>query len=180
MIVTLRYRLLGYCDNGYCHKLVTACGHRMAHRKWKETKLQPGTAGPGNMLGCCLFYFHFLLGLFYVRRLYGCDSWQFINRGLLFHTSSVTPHAKPLEYRGRLCPIFLSFFQFPGRNAAAYYISRKERSEECREFCFSTARNSTMWRRANATHDRRRWNVGEDIGKRGIWTKYLGELRGNL
>ena len=38
----------------------TACGHRMAHRKWKETKLQPGTAGPGNMLGCCLVSFHFL------------------------------------------------------------------------------------------------------------------------
>ena len=38
----------------------TACGHRMAHRKWKETKLQPGTAVPGNMLGCCLVYFHFL------------------------------------------------------------------------------------------------------------------------
>ena len=32
----------------------------MADRKWKETKLQPGTAGPGNMLGCCLLYFHFL------------------------------------------------------------------------------------------------------------------------
>ena len=30
------------------------------HRKWKETKLQPGTAGLGNMLGCCLLSFHFL------------------------------------------------------------------------------------------------------------------------
>ena len=38
----------------------TACGHRIAHRKWKESKLQPGTAGPGNMLGCCLVSFHFL------------------------------------------------------------------------------------------------------------------------
>ena len=38
----------------------TACGHRMAHRKWKDTKLQPGTAGPGNMIGCCLFSFHIL------------------------------------------------------------------------------------------------------------------------
>ena len=28
----------------------TACGHRMANRKWKETKQLPGTAGPGNML----------------------------------------------------------------------------------------------------------------------------------
>ena len=26
---------------------------RMANRIWKETKQQPGTAGPGNMLGCC-------------------------------------------------------------------------------------------------------------------------------
>ena len=32
----------------------------MAHRKWKETKLQPGTAGPGNVLCCCLVSFHFL------------------------------------------------------------------------------------------------------------------------
>ena len=24
----------------------------LPHRKWKETKQQPGTAGPGNMLGC--------------------------------------------------------------------------------------------------------------------------------
>ena len=26
----------------------------MAHRKWKEIKQQPGKAGPGNILGCCL------------------------------------------------------------------------------------------------------------------------------
>ena len=32
----------------------------MAKRKWKETKHQPGTAGPGNMLHCCLVSFHFL------------------------------------------------------------------------------------------------------------------------
>ena len=38
----------------------TACRHRIAHRKWKETKLLPGTAGPGNRLGCCLIYLHFL------------------------------------------------------------------------------------------------------------------------
>ena len=31
---------------------------RMAHMIWKETKQQPGTAGPGNMLGCCLISFH--------------------------------------------------------------------------------------------------------------------------
>ena len=33
---------------------------RIAHRIWKETKQDPGTAGPGNMLGCCLISFHFL------------------------------------------------------------------------------------------------------------------------
>ena len=38
----------------------TACGHRMAHRKWKETKQQPGTAGPSNML---LSFFPFPVGL---------------------------------------------------------------------------------------------------------------------
>ena len=43
----------------------TACGHRMAHRKWKETKLQPGTAGTGNMLGCCLVSLHFLRYILY-------------------------------------------------------------------------------------------------------------------
>ena len=45
----------------------TACGQRMAHRKWKETKLQPGTAGPGNMLGCSLVSFHFLWAIHPIR-----------------------------------------------------------------------------------------------------------------
>ena len=43
----------------YKLKLCTACGHRMAYRKWKETKLQPVTAGPGIMLGCSLVSIHF-------------------------------------------------------------------------------------------------------------------------
>ena len=33
---------------------------KMAHRIWKKTKQEPGTAGPGNMLGCCLVSFRFL------------------------------------------------------------------------------------------------------------------------
>ena len=32
----------------------------LPHRKWREIQQQPGTAGPGNMLGCCLISFHFL------------------------------------------------------------------------------------------------------------------------
>ena len=39
----------------------------MAHRKWKEAKKLPGTAGPGNMLGCCLFFFHFLWAIHPIR-----------------------------------------------------------------------------------------------------------------
>ena len=44
---------LGESDSGYMVNsdkwsfwIYTACGHRMAHRKWKENKLKPGTAGP--------------------------------------------------------------------------------------------------------------------------------------
>ena len=39
----------------------------MAHRKWEEIKQQPGTAGPGNMLGCCLLPFHFLWAIHPIR-----------------------------------------------------------------------------------------------------------------
>ena len=39
----------------------------MAHRKWKEIKQQPGTAGPGNMLGCSLVSFHFLWAIHPIR-----------------------------------------------------------------------------------------------------------------
>ena len=35
---------------------------RMAQRKRKDTKQQPCTAGPGNMLGCCLMFFPFPVG----------------------------------------------------------------------------------------------------------------------
>ena len=28
----------------------------MSHRKWKETKQQPGTAGPDNIPGWCIVY----------------------------------------------------------------------------------------------------------------------------
>ena len=35
----------------------------MAYRKWKETKVHPGTAGPGNRLGCSLVSFHFLFAI---------------------------------------------------------------------------------------------------------------------
>ena len=44
------------CENYFC----IACGHRIAHRQWKETKKEPGAAGPGNRLVCCLVSFYYL------------------------------------------------------------------------------------------------------------------------
>ena len=44
-----------------CTVLVLRMAH--THRIWKETKQQPGTAEPGNMLGCCLISLHFLWGI---------------------------------------------------------------------------------------------------------------------
>ena len=42
------------------HLTPTVLVLRMAHRIWIETKQEPGTAGIGNLLGCCLVSFHFL------------------------------------------------------------------------------------------------------------------------
>ena len=38
----------------------------------KETKQQPGTAGPGNMIGCCLVYFHFLWAILWPHPVLFC------------------------------------------------------------------------------------------------------------
>ena len=69
---TLIYRTIGSFENSRLPsktQTVTPFGccstvrvDSLAHRKWKETKQQPRTAGPGNMLGCCLISFHFLWG----------------------------------------------------------------------------------------------------------------------
>ena len=45
---------------------------RMAHRKQKETKQEPGTAEPGNMLGCCLNSFHCLWAILSTSTVYDC------------------------------------------------------------------------------------------------------------
>ena len=47
----------------------TACGHRMAHKKWKETKQQPSMLPDPAVPSCSLVSFHFSCGPFYVRRL---------------------------------------------------------------------------------------------------------------
>ena len=38
----------------------TACGHRMAHRKWKQTKQKPSLLPGPAVPGCSSVYFHFL------------------------------------------------------------------------------------------------------------------------
>ena len=43
----------------------------MAHRKWKEAKQLPDTAGPGNMLGCSLVSFHFLWAILCLQAVEG-------------------------------------------------------------------------------------------------------------
>ena len=48
----------------------TGCGRRMTHMKWKETKQQPSTARPGNMLGCCLDYFHFMRAILWPHKVH--------------------------------------------------------------------------------------------------------------
>ena len=58
------------------HPPCSAFRHRIAHRKWKENKLQPGTAGPGNMLGCSLVSFHFLWAILCPQAVHVVeDSW---------------------------------------------------------------------------------------------------------
>ena len=51
-----KYPYFGY------HDTFTLCVDGLPHMKWKETKQQPCTDEPGNMLGCCLVSFHFLWG----------------------------------------------------------------------------------------------------------------------
>ena len=72
----------------FCFQLlISACGHRMAHRKWKETKLQPsmlpGPAVPGYSL-----VFSISCGPFYVGRLYthsSCISSWYMLQCIIFN-----------------------------------------------------------------------------------------------
>ena len=49
------------------HQMHTACGHRMAHRKWKETKQLPSMLPGPAVPGCCSLYFHFLWAIHPIR-----------------------------------------------------------------------------------------------------------------
>ena len=72
----------------------------LPHRKWNEIKQQPGTAGPGNLLGCCLIYFHFRWGKLFTLTV-------FISKVLYKNiTTDRTPHSVHLwtfQARGVYC-----------------------------------------------------------------------------
>ena len=60
-LAKFRITVLNVKPNGEDRREVcTACGHRMAHRKWKETKQQPSMLPGPAVPGCCLVSFHFL------------------------------------------------------------------------------------------------------------------------
>ena len=62
LLVKLKTVHTGYNAIGYTGRMGW-----MAHRKWKEAKQLPGRAGPGNMLGCSLIFFHFLWAIHPIR-----------------------------------------------------------------------------------------------------------------
>ena len=77
------HAVLGLSDELHLHLALGAfsCTGRMgwmAHRKWKEAKQLPGTAGPSNMPGCCLIYFHFLWAIHPIRPV--LHEWNGLNK----------------------------------------------------------------------------------------------------
>ena len=68
LTIMTKLRLCRYFDVHFTRSTVRV--DSLPHRKWKDTKQQPGTAGPGNMLGCCLISFHFLWAIHPIRPVY--------------------------------------------------------------------------------------------------------------
>ena len=57
----------------------TPCGHRMAHRKWKEIKQQPTLLPGPSVPGSCLVSFHFLWAILCLQAVVYCGTvgeWQ--------------------------------------------------------------------------------------------------------
>ena len=50
--------------------VITACGHRMAHRKWNETKQLPSMLPGPPVPGCSLNSFHFLWAILCPQAVY--------------------------------------------------------------------------------------------------------------
>ena len=81
----------------------------MSHRKLKETKQQPGTARPANILGCCLVYLCFLCD---IHSIHSVTGWAMINlliflydgRCWLWHYSQPLQHLSSHLGRRSPCP----------------------------------------------------------------------------
>ena len=72
----------------------------MSHRKRKETKQQPGTARPGNILGCCLVYLRFLCNIHSIHSVQQIPAIMVQNR--MRKTSRPNPVGPPCSrYRTR-------------------------------------------------------------------------------
>ena len=56
----------------------------MSHRKRKEIKQQPGTAGQGNILGCCLVNLRFLCDIHSIHSVGSHDSRPYCKRGFVW------------------------------------------------------------------------------------------------
>ena len=69
----------------------TECMEWMSHRKWKETKQQPGTAGPGDILLCCLVSLFFLCDIHSIHSVQRTIwNWSLVKRESHFKAISST------------------------------------------------------------------------------------------
>ena len=127
---------MDFCNGTYC--LVKAYTGRMgwmAHRKWIEIKQQPGTGGPGNILGCCLVSFRFLCDIHTIHSVQSLQARLMLLKLGAEHTKHCVPfqvcrrvqnirkvhlrHIKAKRWSKRskidLSPLFTSVQRFRGR-----------------------------------------------------------------
>ena len=121
----------------------------MAHRIWKETKQQPGRAGTGNMLGCCLVSFHFLWAILSTSTVGLSRLWMVISSGTeqrsghswgsilvisLSESESDHEHFLALHTRRLFCPTMLENIHSPrGKTTHTRHMSTILQS--CKKAC---------------------------------------------
>ena len=71
----------------------TACGHRMANRKWSETKQQPSMLPGPAVPGYSLVSFHFLWAILYPQAVQVGLAVEYRN-AMLHEVSSSLPHSR--------------------------------------------------------------------------------------
>ena len=58
----------------------TACGHKMAQRKWKETKQHPSLLPGPAVPGCSLVSFHFLWAILCPQAVHKCVDREWVGK----------------------------------------------------------------------------------------------------